>query len=154
MRAGAMFPLGNICKVNTVAKNYRSLASGTGVCQRRERSGRADGGHLRLRGANRPGMFGIRGDRTAYGVRRRFFWLFRRELGFPQAPLREGLARLSAGWATAWLIFRIVGAAVTVPLAEQLAFRGYLLRRLQSADWRELPPAPGCRCWFPRSCSV
>ncbi len=54
--------------------------------------------------------------------------------------LRDGLARLSPGWAAIWVIFRIVGATVTVPLAEELAFRGYLLRRLQSADWRELPP--------------
>lgn len=56
------------------------------------------------------------------------------------SPLPDGLARLSPSWAAVWLIFRIAGATITVPLAEELAFRGYLLRRLQSADWRELPP--------------
>lgn len=56
------------------------------------------------------------------------------------SPLRDGLSRLTPVWATVWLIFRIIGAAVTVPLAEELAFRGYLLRRVQSAEWRELPP--------------
>lgn len=30
----------------------------------------------------------------------------------------------------AWLIFRVLGSAITVPLAEELAFRGYLLSRL------------------------
>lgn len=55
------------------------------------------------------------------------------------SPLRDGLARLSPAWAAIWLVFRIAGATITVPLAEELAFRGYLLRRLQSADWRELP---------------
>lgn len=56
------------------------------------------------------------------------------------SPLRDGLARLSPAWAAFWLIFRIAGATLTVPLAEELAFRGYLLRRLQSPDWDRLPP--------------
>ncbi len=33
-----------------------------------------------------------------------------------------------------WLVCRIVGAVVLVPVAEELAFRGYLLRRLQGAE--------------------
>jgi exosortase E/protease (VPEID-CTERM system) len=55
------------------------------------------------------------------------------------SPLRDGLARLSPAWAAIWLLFRLAGATITVPLAEELAFRGYLLRRLHSADWHELP---------------
>jgi CAAX prenyl protease-like protein len=61
------------------------------------------------------------------------------------SPLRDGLERLSPAWAALWLIFRIAGATLTVPLAEELAFRGYLLRRLQSADWHEL--SPGLFSW-------
>ncbi|MGH7171210.1 MAG: exosortase E/protease, VPEID-CTERM system, partial [Gemmataceae bacterium] len=61
-------------------------------------------------------------------------------IGAPSA-LRDGLLRLSPAWAAVWLIFRVAGATLTVPLAEELAFRGYLLRRLQSPDWRELPPS-------------
>lgn len=34
-----------------------------------------------------------------------------------------------------WLAFRVAGAVVTVPIAEELAFRGYALRRLQSAEF-------------------
>ena len=34
-----------------------------------------------------------------------------------------------------WLIFRLVGSVVTVPVAEELAFRGYLTRRAIAADF-------------------
>ena len=46
----------------------------------------------------------------------------------------EGLARLSAGQRVAWIVVRTIAAAVTVPVAEELAFRGYLARRIMSAD--------------------
>lgn len=59
-------------------------------------------------------------------------------IGEPSA-LRDGLAQLSPAGALTWIVFRIAGATITVPLAEELAFRGYLLRRIQSADWSELP---------------
>jgi exosortase E/protease (VPEID-CTERM system) len=36
-----------------------------------------------------------------------------------------------------WLVCRIVGAVVLVPLAEELAFRAYLLHRLQGAELNE-----------------
>jgi exosortase E/protease (VPEID-CTERM system) len=45
------------------------------------------------------------------------------------------LGNLSAPIATAWLAIRVIGAVVTVPIAEELAFRGYLLRKLVSADF-------------------
>ena len=35
----------------------------------------------------------------------------------------------------AWLSLRTLGAVITVPIAEELAFRGFLLRRLVSADF-------------------
>ena len=37
-----------------------------------------------------------------------------------------------------WYVFRIVGGVVTVPIAEELAFRGFLQRRLQSADFESI----------------
>ena len=45
------------------------------------------------------------------------------------------LGRLSPSIASLWLVIRVIGAVVTVPLAEELAFRGYLLRKLVSADF-------------------
>jgi exosortase E/protease (VPEID-CTERM system) len=38
----------------------------------------------------------------------------------------------------AWIALRILGAVVTVPMAEELAFRGFLLRRLASADFESV----------------
>jgi len=43
-------------------------------------------------------------------------------------------------WAALWLITRVVGSVVVVPLAEELAFRGYLLRRMVAADFRAVSP--------------
>ena len=39
-----------------------------------------------------------------------------------------------------WLIARVVGSVVTVPIAEELAFRGYLPRRFLSGDFSSVPP--------------
>jgi exosortase E/protease (VPEID-CTERM system) len=39
-----------------------------------------------------------------------------------------------------WLTTRAVGAVLTVPFAEELAFRGFLTRRLISADFESVPP--------------
>lgn len=43
---------------------------------------------------------------------------------------------LSAGWIT----FRIIGSVFTVPIAEELAFRGYLLHRLVATDFEHIKP--------------
>jgi exosortase E/protease (VPEID-CTERM system) len=37
-----------------------------------------------------------------------------------------------------WLTFRTLGAVITVPIAEELAFRGFLIRRLISPDFEKL----------------
>jgi exosortase E/protease (VPEID-CTERM system) len=42
-------------------------------------------------------------------------------------------------WATAWLLFRVVGYTITVPLVEELAFRAYLTRRLMGPEVDRLP---------------
>jgi exosortase E/protease (VPEID-CTERM system) len=56
------------------------------------------------------------------------------------------LATASRFWAAFWIAFRVLGSVVTVPLAEELAFRGYLTRRLISADFQGVPP--GRFSWF------
>ena len=61
-------------------------------------------------------------------------------------PVDSGLQSLSRQWATAWLIFRVVGSVIMVPLAEELAFRGYLTRRLIAADFQSI--APGQMTWW------
>ena len=42
-------------------------------------------------------------------------------------------------WAAAWMLLRVIGYTITVPLVEELAFRGYLTRRLMRADFQRLP---------------
>jgi exosortase E/protease (VPEID-CTERM system) len=54
--------------------------------------------------------------------------------------LRSWLASLPRGAAWAWLAVRVVGSVVVVPIAEELAFRGYLTRRLIAADFERVPP--------------
>jgi exosortase E/protease (VPEID-CTERM system) len=56
-----------------------------------------------------------------------------------ETALASGLARLGSGCGTIWLSFRVAGSVATVPLAEELAFRGYLTRRLIAADFQDVP---------------
>ncbi|MGH9677266.1 MAG: CAAX prenyl protease-related protein, partial [Candidatus Acidiferrum sp.] len=62
------------------------------------------------------------------------------------ASIASTLRNAPLGWAATWLLFRAVGAVVTVPLAEELTFRGFLTRRLISADFDAVPL--GRFTWF------
>ena len=42
-------------------------------------------------------------------------------------------------WTALWLVFRVVGYTITVPLVEELAFRAYLMRRLIGPEVERLP---------------
>jgi exosortase E/protease (VPEID-CTERM system) len=55
----------------------------------------------------------------------------------PDMP--AGLAALPSGLRGAWIGCRLIAAIVTVPLAEELAYRGYLLRRLATAHFETAP---------------
>jgi CAAX prenyl protease-like protein len=55
------------------------------------------------------------------------------------SPIADGLASLSPVWMVTWLVFRTLGSVVTVPLAEELAFRGYLIRRLVDEEFQHVP---------------
>jgi exosortase E/protease (VPEID-CTERM system) len=50
------------------------------------------------------------------------------------------LGELTPTWAAAWMAAKLVGFVLVTPLVEELAFRGYLLRRLISADFESVPP--------------
>jgi exosortase E/protease (VPEID-CTERM system) len=51
----------------------------------------------------------------------------------------KGLRALSPLAAVLWILVRTMGAVVTVPIAEEMAFRGYLLRKLVCADFQNVP---------------
>ena len=56
----------------------------------------------------------------------------------PPSAIAAGLASLPSPARITWLVFRTVAAVITVPIAEELAFRGFLIRRLTSADFETL----------------
>jgi exosortase E/protease (VPEID-CTERM system) len=47
---------------------------------------------------------------------------------------------ISAGWRIVWLFFRGIGAVTIAPFAEELAFRGCLMRRVHGADFENVDP--------------
>jgi len=58
--------------------------------------------------------------------------------GAPDAA-REALATLSEPLRILWIVCRVLAAVGTVPLAEELAYRGYLMRRLVSPRFETVP---------------
>src|SRR5208337_3503505 len=65
-------------------------------------------------------------------------WIAAERLLFPHATslaMPMALTISSEPVRVAWILFRVIGAVVTVPVAEEPAFRGYLLHRLASADF-------------------
>jgi len=63
----------------------------------------------------------------------------------PGQELFQRAPRLPGSWAVAWLVCRMTSYVVLVPLVEELAFRGYLIRRWISADFETVQP--GAICW-------
>ena len=74
-----------------------------------------------------------------FGVAAFAIWLVltpaeaRGESGWPVA-----LTQAQGGWSILWVCCRLGGYVLTVPIAEELAFRGYLIRRLTSANFESV----------------
>jgi exosortase E/protease (VPEID-CTERM system) len=56
----------------------------------------------------------------------------------PDAGMPEALAVASPLLRWSWIACRVAGTVLTVPLAEELAYRGFLMRRLQSREFDSL----------------
>jgi exosortase E/protease (VPEID-CTERM system) len=54
----------------------------------------------------------------------------------PAVAVPQALSQAPAAWRVTWLAFRVLGAVVTVPLAEELAFRGFLMRRFDAREFQ------------------
>jgi exosortase E/protease (VPEID-CTERM system) len=66
-------------------------------------------------------------------------WIgFERFYGTASPGIPTQLAQATPLARAAWIVLRVAGAVVTVPIAEELAFRGFLLRRLVSADFESV----------------
>jgi exosortase E/protease (VPEID-CTERM system) len=89
----------------------------------------------RLRGLD--WRFSWRG--AAAGVAVFALWLWASRLLLPRQAMPAGLAAMSASGRALWIAGRIATALVVVPLAEELAYRGYFLRRLVAADFEGVP---------------
>ena len=57
-----------------------------------------------------------------------------------KATIPNALAEMPRAAALFWLAARVLGSTIVVPIAEELAFRGYLLRRLIDADFTSVSP--------------
>jgi CAAX prenyl protease-like protein len=64
-------------------------------------------------------------------------WIWGAHGGSPDAKsaMAAGLGQLTPTMKVLWLGARIVGSVLVAPLVEELAFRGFLLRRLVSRDF-------------------
>ncbi len=56
------------------------------------------------------------------------------------------LSTIPIAWQYGWLFFRVIGATLTVPIVEELAFRGYLMPKLINPDF--LAVKPGQFTWL------
>jgi exosortase E/protease (VPEID-CTERM system) len=68
----------------------------------------------------------------------------------PDNGIAAGLRSMAPAAAAAWLALRILAAVVTVPVAEELAFRGFLMRWIASADF----PSAGMKSATPLAIAI
>ena len=66
-------------------------------------------------------------------------WIGCAHLEMHAAALPEKLAALPPGLRSLWIVSRLTGAVLIVPIAEELAYRGYLMRRLSKPDFDTVP---------------
>jgi exosortase E/protease (VPEID-CTERM system) len=66
-------------------------------------------------------------------------WIFAAHYLLPASFMPEKLTSLPAALRGFWIASRIAGSILIVPIAEELAYRGYLMRRLISADFESVP---------------
>jgi exosortase E/protease (VPEID-CTERM system) len=66
-------------------------------------------------------------------------WLGAAHVMLNQTGMPEALARMSAWERLSWIGVRAATSILVVPIAEELAYRGYLLRRLVASDFEAVP---------------
>jgi exosortase E/protease (VPEID-CTERM system) len=66
-------------------------------------------------------------------------WIIAAHFVAPPTDMPAKLAALPPAWRWAWVALRIVGSVLIVPIAEELAYRGFLMRRLVAAEFEAVP---------------
>jgi exosortase E/protease (VPEID-CTERM system) len=66
-------------------------------------------------------------------------WMIAAHFLMTAAPMPSGLIALSPAARGLWIASRLTASILTVPIAEELAYRGYLMRRIGHKDFEEVP---------------
>ena len=66
-------------------------------------------------------------------------WIVAAHFLLPASPMPEELTTMSPALRGYWIISRLAGSILVVPIAEELAYRGYLMRRLTNVDFESVP---------------
>ncbi len=104
----------------------RFLAAAVAVFSFRKRLGALDW---------RFGPWGVLAGVVVFAV-----WLaFDQQLAIPAASMPAALAQAPSSSRLLWITLRALAAVTTVPIAEELAFRGFVMRRISSADFESVP---------------
>ena len=65
-------------------------------------------------------------------------WVFAAQFLTTTHAMPDALSQMSDPSRLTWIVCRVAAATVTVPIAEELAYRGYLLRRLMNPDFASI----------------
>ena len=75
----------------------------------------------------------------ALGIVVFLLWIGSAHLQLHAAGMPEKLAALPSALRGLWIVSRLAGGVLIVPIAEELAYRGYLMRRLTKPDFDAVP---------------
>jgi exosortase E/protease (VPEID-CTERM system) len=75
----------------------------------------------------------------AFGIVVFLLWIGSAHLQLQAAGMPEKLAALPSALRGLWIVSRLAGGVLIVPIAEELAYRGYLMRRLTKPDFGAVP---------------
>ena len=84
-------------------------------------------------------QWGVTWRGPAVGVAAFVVWIIGARLHAGPEPIPLELAAMPVALRLAWIAIRAIASATVVPLAEELAFRGFLMRRLVAADFQAVP---------------
>lgn len=79
------------------------------------------------------------GRALAVGIVMFIVWVLAAKVWLTPAAMPDALRAFSPATRYAWIAGRALTAIAVVPIAEELAFRGYLMRRLIRADFESVP---------------
>jgi exosortase E/protease (VPEID-CTERM system) len=76
---------------------------------------------------------------VAVGVLVYVVWIIAARMFIPEHAMPAKLAAMPAAPRLFWILSRIAGSVLLVPIAEELAYRGFLMRRLMKEDFESVP---------------